>query len=67
MNNKDEAIKCLGALGDAWRGDWSDFDGRTLRSQLDDIESVLNGSKTFEQFIESIGIIDKGGYFGWKD
>lgn len=27
-------------LGSAWRNDWSDFDGRTLRSQLEDIESL---------------------------
>ncbi len=27
----------LSALGLAWRHDWSDFDGRQLRDQLDDI------------------------------
>lgn len=28
---------CLAALGARWRGDWSDFDGRTLRAQLDEV------------------------------
>ena len=27
------------AYGDGWRADWSDFDGRTLRSQLDSVAS----------------------------
>lgn len=29
-------------LGSAYRGSWHDFDGRTLRSQLDDIAVYLN-------------------------
>jgi hypothetical protein len=29
------------ALGAAYRGDWSDFDGRTLRAQLDELSDVL--------------------------
>lgn len=30
----------LGVLGGAWRGDWSDFDGRTLRAQLEDFTTL---------------------------
>lgn len=25
-------------LGACWRGDWMDFDGRTLRAQLEDLD-----------------------------
>ena len=56
MNNIEQAKKCLQALGNAWRGDWLDFDGRTLRSQLDDIEKVLDGKMTYETFLKSNGI-----------
>lgn len=31
----------LAGLGQAWRGDWSDFDGRTLRHQLDQLRAAL--------------------------
>ena len=64
--NKEEAIKCLNALGEAWRGDWNDFDGRTLRDQLGEIASVLNGHMSYEMFIEINGIIDEDNYFRWK-
>lgn len=32
----------LVAIGQYYRNDWSDFDGRTLRSQLDDLVSWGN-------------------------
>jgi hypothetical protein len=35
------------ALGEAWRGDWSDFDGRQLRHQIDEI---LGGDETGVEF-----------------
>ena len=44
--SKDERIElvreCLSALGSAWRGSWVDFDGRTLRSQLEDISGFFD-------------------------
>ena len=33
--------RALAGLGNAWRGDWSDFDGRTLRAQLGGVETIL--------------------------
>jgi hypothetical protein len=30
-------------VGDAYRGDWSGFDGRTLRSQMDELSAVASG------------------------
>ena len=50
--NIEEAKKCLTALGSAWRGSWSDFDGRTLRSQLNEIINVLDGEETYLKFCE---------------
>ena len=50
------------AIGEAWRFDWNDFDGRTLRRQLAGIAdwaaSAQNGSNTSEytegsDFLES--------------
>lgn len=35
MDKKEILIRELIALGQYWRNDWSDFDGRTLKSQLD--------------------------------
>lgn len=41
-DDKSESVaKALELLGAAWRGDWSDFDGRTLRHQLDELASAL--------------------------
>jgi hypothetical protein len=45
--NKIEIVKReLNALGQYWRNDWSDFDGRTLRDQLDTIASFLDNKET---------------------
>ena len=38
------------AIGTGWRMDWSDFDGRTLRSQLDSLDSFAE--KALESEIE---------------
>jgi hypothetical protein len=41
-----EALRLLGA---AYRGDWSNFDGRTLRDQLDELSEYLRDpSKPFD-------------------
>lgn len=43
----------LGAIGQFYRNDWSDFDGRSLRSQLNELASwgkhAING-ETQEEF-----------------
>lgn len=37
----EQALNALSALGSAWRGDWNDFDGRTLRDQLDSWQALM--------------------------
>lgn len=48
----------MGALGTAWRGDWSMFDGRTLRDQLDELSEALTEDVDFswEHWLASWGI-----------
>ena len=36
-----DSLEALDALGAFWRADWSGFDGRTLRSQLQDIRGLI--------------------------
>lgn len=38
----------LKALGQYYRNDWSDFDGRTLRDQIDDIFLWFNNNENTE-------------------
>lgn len=40
-DNREAVVSAMHALGAAWRGDWSDFDGRTLRDQLGVLEDAL--------------------------
>lgn len=51
-----QARSALTFLGTAWRLDWSDFDGRTLRAQLDDISAILEGRRTSDQFLAGASI-----------
>lgn len=51
-----QAKSALTHLGQAWRGDWSEFDGRTLRAQLDDLSLILDGKRTLAQFLAGCGI-----------
>jgi len=61
-----EAINCLNALGDAWRNDWSVFDGSTLENQLSSIIMVLNHERTFDDFLELEDIKkDEAGNYEW--
>jgi hypothetical protein len=49
LHNRQEAvIEALGLLGSAYRGDWSYFDGRSLRAQLDELAGVLTADKPFD-------------------
>lgn len=41
-------ITAMGLLGSAYRGDWSDFDGRSLRAELDDLAAALTSDKVFD-------------------
>lgn len=48
MITQDERIKItireMKALGQTWRNDWSDFDGRTLRYQLELLANFLGST-----------------------
>jgi hypothetical protein len=35
------SLSALAALGSAYRGDWSEVDGRTIRAQLDEIADLV--------------------------
>jgi len=71
MKNKDEeiedAIECLKALGQAWRNDWSDFDGRTLQRQLSHIVMVLNNEDVLKNFLQSNRIKKTDCGYEWFD
>lgn len=41
MTRQDAVGRALRALGAAYRGDWSDFDGRSLRHQLEEVADFL--------------------------
>lgn len=47
-NNTTEVATALHALGQAYRGDWSSVDGRTIRDQLDDLANALAGDTLFD-------------------
>lgn len=51
-----QALDHLTALGGCWRGDWSDFDGRTLRAQLADIRSIIEAAAQGEDVTERIRV-----------
>lgn len=57
---RDELLK---ELGQAWRGDWSDFDGRTLRAQLNnwlDLPEEVTPDEA-HRYRESEGLCLEGG------
>ena len=43
-----DIAKALRMLGAAYRGDWSDFDGRTLRHQLEELARFIEHPDDFE-------------------
>ena len=46
---KESAVDAaLMMLGSAYRGDWSDFDGRTLRGQLEELATHLLSDVPFD-------------------
>lgn len=48
MDNQVKVAEALSLLGSAYRGDWSNFDGRSLRSELDDLAGALQTSVIFD-------------------
>ena len=59
MINQDERIAIaqreLKALGQYYRNDWSDFDGRTLRTELEELATFLSSDKLdFTEFTSDL-------------
>lgn len=58
------AVKVLIEYGAAWRGDWSDFDGRTLRDDISVLVPYLDGTEEWPGDAEvrnRLGICNNGG------
>ena len=63
MHDRQEAvIEALGLLGSAYRGDWSDFDGRSLRAELQGIAGMLVSEEPFDlnEWSHGMGICPVG-------
>jgi hypothetical protein len=46
-DNANAVADALSLLGSAYRGDWSNFDGRSLRRQLDELSAALVRERPF--------------------
>lgn len=62
----EDVASVLEALGQAWRNDWSYFDGRILKGQLRAIIEEMQGSSVFNknEMLEWLGIHACG---QWED
>ena len=47
------AFSLADKVGEEWRGDWSEFDGRYLDMQLGNLSSVASGHMTAGQYRDS--------------
>lgn len=68
MTTNTETLKslaCLRALGAAYRGDWSNFDGRTLRDQLDEASAIIAKEARGEKItVDVVGFMTTNGICG---
>lgn len=62
MSNNELAKQLLSEYGEAIRGDWSDLDGRDVRSALDDISELIDSDEKFEIEVlrEELNLCPKG-------
>jgi hypothetical protein len=72
MDNKSEERVCkvITKLANAWRGNWTHFDGRTLKKQLSRIKKLIRQEEgvteqQVEETVEGFGICLKCG--AWDD
>jgi hypothetical protein len=69
MKKRIEFVKkALEALGGAYRNDWSQVDGRTLKAQLEKISSYLDGDKPlpgFDEWMLDAGIEETKYGYDW--
>ena len=58
LPNIEAVADAMNALGSAWRGDWSFFDGRQLRDELGDLSMWLTSPepKTYEEMCLVLGV-----------
>lgn len=56
----NEALAAMSALGGAWRGDWSDCDGRTLRGQLDELDGIIRKASKGESVSRDVAAFYAG-------
>lgn len=54
------ALELAQQVGRAYRGDWSDFDGRTLRTALDALDEVVAGAMSAERYRSLEGLCPAG-------
>jgi len=70
MSDHSALIRAMDEYGSAMRGDWSDFDGRSLRAVINDWTAELAGLKepiSIEQHRAGLGLCpDGGGHWGGK-
>jgi hypothetical protein len=55
------AVSLAQELGRAYRGDWSDFDGRSLRNELDALSDIVSGKADAAGFRASADLCPRGG------
>jgi hypothetical protein len=53
-NVPEASLAAMKALGDKWRGDWSDFDGRTLRDQLAELDELIRAEVAGEDVTDMV-------------
>ncbi len=61
--------KTLGVLGEAYRNDWSDVDGRVIRDELATIAGFLDENKelpSFEEWLDREWIYEGDHGYHWK-
>lgn len=62
--NRSDITKVMREYGQAIRGDWSGFDGRTMKAVLDDFANWVDGGelpKSIERARGELGICEAGG------
>jgi hypothetical protein len=60
IHRLQDAVMLAQQLGRAYRGDWLDFDGRTLRDQLNDLSDVVSGGITVARYRASNSLCPYG-------
>jgi hypothetical protein len=54
------ALTAAQEIGQAWRGSWADFDGRTLRDEMNELSLIADGSMSIERYRASNSLCPAG-------